>query len=219
MSNLLEVNSVIKSFGGRQILTDICLQCKTGEVIGLLGRKGSGKSTVLKIIFGTLQSETKFIRIDGKIYDRTYKTKNEICYLPQDEFLPRNITAERAVQLFLTKKEGELFFDDSILNKIKRNKISELSGGELRYMGTKLLLNSDSKFVLLDEPFSGLSPILVDSVKNLILKKSNSKGIILTDHDYRNVLDVANRYCLMFDGGIKSIGNRNELIRWGYIPK
>src|ERR1700751_836252 len=136
MSNLLEVNSVIKSFGGRQILTDICLQCKTGEVIGLLGRNGSGKSTVLKIIFGTLQSETKFIRIDGKIYDRTYKTKNEICYLPQDEFLPRNITAERAVQLFLTKKEAELFFYDSILNKIKRNKISELSGGGLRYMGT-----------------------------------------------------------------------------------
>ena len=72
---------------------------------------------------------------------------------------------------------------------------------------------------LLDEPFDGVSPILVGEIKKLILKTSEFKGIILTDHDYRNVLDVANQFCLIYDGGIKRIDDKRELVRWGYIPE
>jgi ABC-type lipopolysaccharide export system ATPase subunit len=80
------------------------------------------------------------------------------------------------------------------------------------------LLTLDSLFVLLDEPFNGISPLHIEKVKNMILDKSVEKGIILTDHDYRNVLDVANKFYLLFDGGLKPIKTKQDLIDWGYVP-
>lgn len=219
MSNLLEIDSVVKSFDMRVVLTDIYLKCQTGDIIGMLGRNGTGKSTLMKILFETLNADRKFIRIDGKVYDQPYKTINEICYLPQDSFLPKHMSIEKVIELYLGKDQIQNFLADSILQKLNTSKISYLSGGELRYLEIKLLLHTDSKFILLDEPFNGVSPILVGEIKKLILKTSESKGIILTDHDYRNVLDVANQFCLIYDGGIKRINDKQELVRWGYIPE
>lgn len=219
MSNLLEIDSVVKSYGLYDVLTDIYLKCQTGDIVGMLGRNGTGKSTLMKILFGTLQADRKFIRIDGKVYDQPYKTINEICYLPQDSFLPKYMSVEKTIELYLGKQQVANFLEDSILQKLNTSKISHLSGGELRYLEIKLLLHTDCKFILLDEPFNGVSPILVGEIKKLILKISEFKGIILTDHDYRNVLDVANQFCLIYDGGIKKIDNKQELVRWGYISE
>ena len=219
MSNLLEIDSVVKSFDMHVVLTDIYLKCRTGDIIGMLGRNGTGKSTLMKIVFGTLQADTKFIRIDGKVYNQPYKTINEICYLPQDSFLPNHLSIEKTIELYLGKNQVQNFLEDPILQKLNTSKISYLSGGELRYLEIKLLLHTDCKFILLDEPFNGVSPILVGEIKKLILKTSEFKGIILTDHDYRNVLNVANRFCMIYDGGIKRIDDKEELVRWGYIPR
>ena len=217
MSNLLEIDSVVKSFDMHVVLTDIYLKCRTGDIIGMLGRNGTGKSTLMKILFGTLRADTKFIRIDGKVYNQPYKTINEICYLPQDSFLPKHLSIEKTIELYLGKNQVQNFLEDPILQKLNTSKISYLSGGELRYLEIKLLLHTDCKFILLDEPFNGVSPILVGEIKKLILKTSEYKGIILTDHDYRNVLNVANRFCMIYDGGIKRIDDKDELVRWGYI--
>ena len=217
MSNLLEIDSVVKSFDMHVVLTDIYLKCRTGDIIGMLGRNGTGKSTLMKIVFGTLRADTKFIRIDGKVYNQPYKTINEICYLPQDSFLPKHLSIEKTIELYLGKNQVQNFLEDPILQKLNTSKISYLSGGELRYLEIKLLLHTDCKFILLDEPFNGVSPILVGEIKKLILKTSEFKGIILTDHDYRNVLNVANRFCMIYDGGIKRIDDKDELVRWGYI--
>jgi lipopolysaccharide export system ATP-binding protein len=218
MPSLLEIDSVIKAFDNRQVLTDIYLKCQTGDIIGMLGRNGSGKSTLLQIIFGTLTAE-KFIRIDGKVYEHPFKTLNQICYLPQHEFLPKQMTVEKVVKLYLDKNEINKFLDDDLLQSHRQNKIYFLSGGELRYLEIKLLLNTKSKFVLLDEPFNGVAPIMVETIKKLIKSKSQTKGIILTDHDYRNVLDVANKYCLIYDGGIKEVTEKLDLVKWGYISE
>jgi ABC-type multidrug transport system ATPase subunit len=219
MPNLLEIDSVVKSFDMHVVLTDIYLKCETGNIIGMLGRNGTGKSTLMKILFGTLNADRKFIRIDGRVYNQPYKTMNEVCYLPQDSFLPKHMSIEKTIELYLGKNKVEGFMDDTILQKLATSKISHLSGGELRYLEIKLLLNTDCKFLLLDEPFNGVSPILVGEIKKLIQKTSEFKGIILTDHDYRNVLDVANQFCLIYDGGIKRIDDKRELVRWGYIPE
>jgi len=219
MSNLLEIDSVVKSFGLYDVLTDIYMKCQTGDIIGMLGRNGTGKSTLMKILFGTLQADRKFIRIDGKVYDQPYKTINEICYLPQDSFLPKYMSVEKAIELYLGKQQVANFLEDQILKQLNTSKISHLSGGELRYLEIKLLLHTDCKFILLDEPFNGVSPILVGEIKKLILRTSKFKGIILTDHDYRNVLDVANQLCMIYDGGIKKIDDKQELVRWGYISE
>jgi ABC-type lipopolysaccharide export system ATPase subunit len=219
MSDLLEVDSVRKNFGTNQVLTDISLRCKPGDIIGLLGRNGSGKSTLLKIIFGTLYTNEKFIRINNSILNRPFTTRNIIAYLPQDNFLPKNITVRKTIETFIECNKRQEFQDDEVLSKVLDTKIRNLSGGESRYLEVKLLLNRDFPFVLLDEPFNGISPVHIDLIKKMITKKSLLTGIILTDHDYRNVLDVANRYYLLFDGGLKKINNRQDLIDWGYVPE
>lgn len=218
MSSRLETDSILKSYGDIQVLTDIYLKCETGDIIGMLGRNGSGKSTLLKILFGTLTAERKFIRIDGKVFTTPYKMKDELCFLPQHDFLPKHLKTKKVIELYLGKAAVDSFLSDKILTPINNSKVSELSGGELRYLEVKLLLKTDSKFVLLDEPFNGVSPLLVGCIKQLIIESSKTKGIILTDHDYNNVLDVANRYCLIYDGGIKTITTKQELVKWGYVP-
>jgi ABC-type lipopolysaccharide export system ATPase subunit len=218
MSNLLEVDSIRKEFGTNQVLTDISLKCHPGDIIGLLGRNGSGKSTLLKIIFGTLNTDYKFIRINDSIVNQPFKTKNTIAYLNQDNFLPKNITVEQVIEIYSDDLDQKGFLDDEVLSKVLRTKIRNLSGGESRYLEVKLLLNLDALFVLLDEPFNGISPLQVELIKKMIIDKSLKKGILLTDHDYRNVLDVANKYYLLFDGGLKSVKTKQDLIYWGYIP-
>jgi lipopolysaccharide export system ATP-binding protein len=218
MSNLLEVDSIRKSFGDKQVLTDIALKCQPGDIIGLLGRNGSGKSTLLKIIFGTLFTDYKFIRINDEILDQPFKSKNKIAYLSQDNFLPKNITIKQAVGIYSDSLDQNQILNDEVLSKVIGTKISNLSGGESRYLEVKLLLNLESNFVLLDEPFNGISPLHIELIKTMIIDKSSKKGIILTDHDYRNVLDVANKYYLLFDGGLKQIKTKQELINWGYVP-
>lgn len=218
MCSLLEIDSVIKTYSDNKILTDIYLKCQTGDIIGLLGRNGTGKSTLLKILFGSEQGETKFIRIDGKVHNRAYQTKGEIAYLPQDSFLPHQLTVIKTIELFLGKDGIQFFEQDELMGRLVNNKINDLSGGELRYLEIKLLLNSSSKFLLFDEPFNGVAPVVVDQLKVMIKAHSKNKGIILTDHDYRNVLDVANRYCLLTDGSLRAISTLEDLIKWGYLP-
>lgn len=218
MLNLLEIDSVTKTFEYRQILTDIYLKCTTGNIIGLLGRNGTGKSTLLKIVFGSEVADNKFIRIDGEIYNKPYLSLGQIAYLPQDSFLPKQLTISKVIELYLGKDNFDCFTKgDTIISSLLHTKVSVLSGGELRYLEIKLLLNLPVKFVLLDEPFNGIAPVVVDVLKQMIREHSKSKGIILTDHDYRNVLDVASRYCLLYDGGIKNIENKDDLVRWGYL--
>jgi len=219
MYSHLEVDSIRKSFGDKQVLTDIALTCQPGDIIGLLGRNGTGKSTLLKIIFGTLFTDYKFIRINGEVLSQPFKTKSIITYLPQDNFLPKNITVKKVVELYSDGLDVKEFLEDEVLSKVTGTKIGNLSGGESRYLEVKLLLNSDSVFVLLDEPFNGISPLHVELIKTMILKKSSQKGIILTDHDYRNVLYVATKFYLLFDGGLKSVKTKQDLIVWGYVPE
>lgn len=218
MSSHLEVDSIRKSFGDKQVLTDIALKCQPGDVIGLLGRNGTGKSTLLKIIFGTLFTDYKFIRINDEILTKPFKSNNTIVYLPQDNFLPKNITVKKVVEFYSDDFDQKKFLEDDVLSKVTGTKIVNLSGGESRYLEVKLLLNLDSVFVLLDEPFNGISPLHIELIKTMILNRSSKKGIILTDHDYRNVLDVANKYYLLFDGGLKPVKTKQDLIDWGYVP-
>jgi ABC-type multidrug transport system ATPase subunit len=218
MQDIFEADSIRKSFGGKQVLTDVFISCKTGDIIGLLGRNGSGKSTFLKILFGSLYTDYKHITINGKILDQAFKEKGIISYLPQSSFLPKNLTVEKIIQLFDHLDYNSKLFDDQIISKILKTKVRNISGGELRYLEIILILSLDSKFVILDEPFNGISPLNVDLIKDMIRNQSNTKGIILTDHDYRNVLDVANKYMILFDGGIKILKSKEDFIYWGYLP-
>ena len=219
MSDLLEADSIRKEFGRKQVLTDISLRCQPGDIIGLLGRNGSGKSTLLKILFGTLYTDYKFIRINDRILSQPFKTKRTIAYLNQDNFLPKNISVKQVFEIYSGELDEKGFLEDEVLSKVLLTKIGNLSGGESRYLEVKLLLCLNTLFVLLDEPFNGISPLHIDLIKTMIKDKALKKGIVLTDHDYRNVLDVANKYYLLFDGGLRSVETKQDLIDWGYVPE
>jgi len=218
MQNRFEADSIRKAFGEKQVLTDVYLNCQVGDIIGLLGRNGSGKSTFLKILFGTLYTDYKHISINGEYLKQPFKKKGLVSFLHQDNFLPQSMTVKKVLQLFDHQLNDPEFFDDQVLSKVFNTRIGSLSGGESRYLEIKLILSLDSKFVLLDEPFNGISPIHIDIVKDLIRKQAEKKGIVLTDHDYRNVLDVANKYMILFDGGIKILKSKEDFIYWGYLP-
>lgn len=218
MQNKFEADSIRKAFGDKQVLTDIYLSLQTGDIIGLLGRNGSGKSTLLKILFGTLYTDYKHISINGENFDQPFKKQGTITFLNQDNFLPKHLTIKKIIQLFDHQLDSSVFLNDQVLSKVYNSKIRNLSGGESRYFEIKLILNLDSQFVLLDEPFNGISPLHIDIIKDMIRKHSTNKGIVLTDHDYRNVLDVANKYMILFDGGIKLLKSKEEFIYWGYLP-
>lgn len=117
MKNLLEVDSIEKSYGYKIILSNVYLKCETGDIIGVLGRNGTGKSTLLKIIYGILPAEYKFVRINHQIRAKAYKHKNEIQYLPQDNFIPKNLKVSKAISLFIVKKNTPDFYDDAFIQK------------------------------------------------------------------------------------------------------
>jgi ABC-type multidrug transport system ATPase subunit len=217
MQGELLIDSIQKSFNNKNVLRDIYLKVNTGDIVGLLGRNGSGKSTLLKIIFGTLKAESKFIRINDVVRNSPFESK-QISFLPQNDFLPKYLKVSSIIKCYCNKRNIDNILGDEIIKKIYQSKIRNLSGGELRYLETKLLFNIESDFVLLDEPFNGVSPVLIEKIKQEIIEKSKTKGIIITDHDYRNVLSVANKIFLMKNGSIKEMKTKDELQEYGYLP-
>jgi ABC-type multidrug transport system ATPase subunit len=217
--HLLEIDSVQKFFDNKNILSDVYLKCETKDVIGLLGRNGSGKSTLLKIIFGITFADFKFVRIDGRVKKKTKDLFDEISYLPQDNYIPNVFSIKKAIQLSVPKEKILEFCSDEIIGTMLDKKISYLSGGELRYLEIKIILNNSSKFVLLDEPYNGLSPLMVEKVNELIVENSKTKGIIISDHNYQNVIKVSNKLILMKEGKAHHLLCKEELIEKGYLKE
>jgi ABC-type multidrug transport system ATPase subunit len=215
--HVLEIDSVQKSYNFKLVLIDVYLKCETNDVIGVLGRNGSGKSTLLKIIYGIIDADFKHVLVDGILKNKNSQLIKEISYLDQDDFIPGHFTVKKAITLSIDKKDSVEFLNDDFIKTILNKKISQLSGGELKYLEVKLVLSNDSNFVLLDEPYKGLSPILIDKINQLIIENSKNKGIIITDHKYLNVIKVSNRLVLMKSGAIYNLKDKSELINHGYL--
>jgi len=217
--NTLHIDSVSKSYDNKTILSDIYLTCKKGEIVGLIGRNGSGKSTLLKIVFGIEKCENKFVQIGDKVINNIASGRTLINYLPQDNFLPNNIKIKLLINLFLPKENrSELITNDYIIPLLHK-KNQELSGGEKRIVEILLIVHSNAEFILLDEPFNGVSPIIRSYIINYIRKMKSSKGYIITDHDYENVLNLADKIMFLKDGNLKEISNRKELVDLGYLSQ
>ncbi len=216
----LEVDSIIKTFGGHQLLTDVYLQCQTNEVVGLLGRNGSGKSSLLKIIFGSLPADNKSIRIDGRVYPKAYIHRNMIAYLPQQNFLPENKQVTDVIRIFLASKKARWnVTEDERIKKYVNRHVSELSSGEKRYLEVFLLLNLPAAFILLDEPFSAVEPLYRQSISELIIQHKATKGFIIADHDYQTIMEISDRTKLIFQGSCRLVESRDELVALNYLPK
>jgi ABC-type multidrug transport system ATPase subunit len=210
------IDSVAHRYGSNQVINNVYLKCEIGEVVGLLGRNGSGKSTLLKIIFGSISAQYKHLKIDDKLTDKGYET-GKVSYLPQNNFLPAKLKLKTLLRLFTSKYRSDLLN----INIIKENldmPIGLLSGGHVRLVESLLILYGDSDFVLLDEPFSQLAPLISEDLKTHINKLKTVKGFIVTDHHYQQILDISTRVVLLHNGGNYNIETTDDLKIHGYLP-
>jgi lipopolysaccharide export system ATP-binding protein len=212
----LKVDSVQLEFDGRKILQSVYLNCTQGEVIGLLGRNGCGKSSLLKIIFGTLEAGYRYVSIDEQYIKKGYHN-NRIAYLPQHNYLPAGIKIEKLARQIVDPQSWAEFTELSIFQRNAGKKIHELSGGELRQLETMMIIHSRADFILLDEPFTHISPIQAEEFKPVIRACAKRKGIIITDHQYYNILEVSDKVILLAEGVTKHISNNDELVTYGYL--
>jgi len=215
----LHIDSLTKSFDGKKILRDIYLGCETGEIVGILGRNGTGKSTLLKIIFGTVKGDYQYIRIDQKVLQNQWDRKNRIAYLPQDFFLPKGIKIKNLIPIFCNKENSKKIAELDLMRPFLDETSRNLSGGEKKIVEALLIIFSDAKFILLDEPFNGLSPKITSEMQKIIKEQSKQKGIIISDHRYQEVLDISDEIYLLSDSYLKPIKDLKELQRYNYLPK
>ncbi|KAF2332708.1 ATP-binding cassette domain-containing protein [Flavobacterium nitrogenifigens] len=215
--HILEISGIQKSFNDKLLLSDIYLKLETGQIIGLFGRNGSGKSTLLKIIFGIVPALDKSIFINGISKNNSSVLLNEIRYLHQNQFIPNHFSVFQTIRLSVDKQKIFVFCEDDFLKPLLNQKIKDLSFGELRYLQVKLMFFNQSKFVLLDEPFSGLSPKMIEIIMLLIKENSEEKGIILTDHNYKSVIGIATDLRMLKEGKLRVINKKAELVSEGYL--
>ena len=214
--HILEIDSAELAFGGRSILSGVYLLAETGCVTAVLGRNGCGKSCLMKILSGALKAGFCSMRIDGKWHGRL--TEKEVRYLPQHAFIPGWLQLERVLRDFgLSREELERWFP--LFVPLRGSRIGELSGGEQRILECFVILRSRTQFVLLDEPFSQIAPLHVETLQTLIRQEKMAKGILLTDHMYRHVTGIADRLYVMTDGQAYPCENDEELVRRGYLRR
>ena len=215
--NKLLVRSVRKRFGKLRVLEEVNFTCSTGEVLAIFGRNGTGKSTLLRILFGVLHPDQSDILLNNKPLLRNRLNKF-FGFHHQQVFLPKNMTVRNLVPLFFPDGEDQnkIFYDPNI-NRIEKQRISELSIGEQRYLQFLLLINSSHPFLLLDEPFSMTGPQITEIIKEKIIEKKDQKGFIITDHFYKDVLEISDRMKMMKNGVMISIADKSELVTHGYL--
>lgn len=214
--HILEIDSAELAFGGRSILSGVYLLAETGCVTAVLGRNGCGKSCLMKILSGALKAGFCSMRIDGKWHGQF--TEKEVRYLPQHAIIPGWLRLERVLRDFgLSREELERWFP--LFVPLRGSRIGELSGGEQRILECFVILRSRTQFVLLDEPFSQIAPLHVETLQTLIRQEKMAKGILLTDHMYRHVTGIADRLYVMTDGQAYPCANDEELVRRGYLRR
>jgi len=215
MVHRLEVDSVYLEFNGRRILSDIYLRCETGKITGLLGRNGNGKSCLMNVIYGNLKASSQSVRIDDEHVPNAYQRPDLLLNLPQFNFIPKNLSLKRIFSDFNVDYSSlELVFPE-FKSKYK-TAIKDLSGGQGRLIEIFLLLKKPSRFVMLDEPFSHLSPIHIEVVKELIQQEKANKGFLITDHMFRHIVQICDDLYVLADGKTHLTKDVQELEFLGY---
>jgi len=216
MKNILEINGVILEFREQKILQDVYLKCETGKITGLLGRNGSGKTSLMNIIYGNIQLTDSSVRINRKTIHKRYRNPETIRYLPQFSFIPKHLKIKRIFNDFkLDYSDFTSLFSN--LGIHSNTKISSLSGGEFRIVEIYCLLASKTKFCMLDEPFSQVMPLHVESIKQLIIREKANKGILITDHMYQHIIDICDDLYMIKDRKVHLTKNTSDIERLGYI--
>jgi ABC-type multidrug transport system ATPase subunit len=216
MIHTLEADGIQLDFGLRRILSDVYLKCETGKITGLLGRNGQGKSCLMNVILGTLNSSINSIRFDGNVTRNVAKRPDLVLYLPQFNFIPKSLTVKQVFDDFqLSYPEFENRFPE--FKEKYNSKVSHLSGGQWRTVEIYIIAKTPSLFAMLDEPFTHLNPIQIDKIKEFLLEERANKGFLITDHMYGHLLDISDTVYLLKDGKTHLTKTIQDLDDLGYV--
>ncbi|MDD5440164.1 MAG: LPS export ABC transporter ATP-binding protein [Candidatus Omnitrophica bacterium] len=223
--HLLETQDLVKCYGQRRVVDDVCINVKRGEVVGLLGPNGAGKTTTFYMITGIIVPDKGRITFDKK--DITgmsmhHRARCGIGYLSQEPSIFRKLTVEQNILAILetlgfSRRERRQrlteLLEELKIAHLRKSLAYTLSGGERRRLEITRALVTNPMFILLDEPFSGIDPIAVYDCQQVITElKEKGLGVLLTDHNVRETLAITDRAYLMYDGKVLISGTKEDLI-------
>jgi lipopolysaccharide export system ATP-binding protein len=223
--HLLEIKGLCKSYDGREIVRQVDILVKRGEIVGLLGPNGAGKTTTFYMIVGVVAPNRGKIIFDNQDITNLpihQRARYGIGYLSQEPSIFKKLTVEENIMAILEtlpiskterKKRLEGLLEELKISYLARNKAYTLSGGERRRLEITRALVTNPSFILLDEPFSGIDPIVVNEAQEIIKElKEKGLGILLTDHNVRETLSITDRAYLIAEGKILIYGSAQDLI-------
>lgn len=223
--SFLKASNLQKSYEKRPVVRAVSVEINTNEIVGLLGPNGAGKTTCFYMITGLISPDSGCVELDGQditglpMYKRA---RMGIGYLPQEASIFRGMTVEQNIMAILeivekdhterVKKLDELLAEFSI-SHLKNVAAINLSGGERRRLEIARCLAPNPKFILLDEPLAGIDPIAVNDIKNLVYHlKDRGLGVLITDHNVRETLDIIDKAYIISDGKVIMSGNAKEVV-------
>ncbi len=214
-----------KTYGRRRVVDDVNIIVHEGEVVGLLGANGAGKTTTFYMLVGLESTEKGSIDLNGLDVTKLpmyLRARLGLGYLPQEPSVFRKLTAEQNILAVLettqlSRQERfarlEELLEEFGITHVRKVRGDALSGGERRRVEIARCLATSPRFILLDEPFAGIDPIAIDDIREIILYlKQQGIGILITDHNVRETLDITDRAYILSDGQILKDGNPDELI-------
>jgi lipopolysaccharide export system ATP-binding protein len=223
--SVLEAFGLVKMYRRRRVVNDVALRLQQGEIVGLLGPNGAGKTTTFYMIVGLIQPLTGRILLDGAditsmpMYKRARKG---IGYLSQEPSIFRKLTVEENILAILEtlklstaerKARLEMLLDELSIKHLRHSKAFALSGGERRRLEITRALVTEPKFMMLDEPFAGVDPIAVHDIQTIVAGlRKRSIGVLISDHNVEQTLDIVDRAYIMFDGRVRVSGTVRELV-------
>ena len=217
MHEIIRMDSLYLQKSNKPILNGISLQISAGEIVGLLGRNGSGKTTLLRSIFGIQKPNHIHIRYNEKPVTALYQYPRLAAFLPQYSTHPKSVKVHSLFKLYDINAQ-DLYKRFPLLNQLNlSSRLSDFSAGEKRLIEIILVAASNTKFSLLDEPFTYLMPAHIAAIKDFIVQSKRSKGFILCDHQFRNVMDIADRLFLIKNGILFPVTEKEDLVRLGYL--
>ena len=223
---MLNAINLKKSFKGRKVVRKVTISINQGEIVGLLGPNGAGKTTCFYMIVGLIRADSGQVKLNNLSLTNLTIDKRAafgLAYLPQDSSIFKKLSVEQNLLAILQTRSDlsnrerklklEHLLDEFNLCHIRRNQGISLSGGERRRTEIARTLATDPKFILLDEPFAGVDPISVSDIKQVILQlKAKNIGILLTDHNVRETLDICEKAYIVSEGLIIAKGSTEEIL-------
>ncbi len=223
---MLQAKHLAKSYKKRQVVRDVSLEIERGQIVGLLGPNGAGKTTCFYMVVGLVAADSGSVRIDGSDVTKLpihRRAQHGLAYLPQDSSIFQTLSVADNIKAILQTRSDlgpsaqdaklEALLDEFSLQPIRDSLGRSLSGGERRRTEIARTLATDPSYILLDEPFAGVDPISVNDIKRIIEHlRARNIGILLTDHNVRETLDICEKAYIVSEGHIIAEGGATEIL-------